>query len=424
MKFLSSHWWTIAPEDFGSAPSLGPIDAKLEGYLFLDEGKRPRFGFDEPAFLKLVRSNSLYDDRDAWLRELLSNADDATRIRVFLEEFATSDAEPKESEDSSRDPMEVLEPTFRKYPIDITIEKEIGSADSHGREKNEATINVVIKDRGTGISEQDLRYILMIGSSAKNYERRSVVNKMPEYLKPTGNFGIGFQSIFMVADRVQITTTDFRTRKKLRIEMIRSSKIIGSEQDTKSQVAGVYIRPLDNGELKSRGGTTIEFSFPVQSVSYESPVGEYSEDSSAELDPVIQDLQNAEVEKLKQIVSSTGQRLRTPVNLNGEALANDVDSSIEHVFYSRTQHCLFKFRPNNRSDNTVELMYRGMPIRRHSLARLELLNLCLDLQFGNASEVLTASRDTLTPDGVKIVQDKLAKGLAEIFPEYIKALKK
>ena len=42
---------------------------------------------------------------------------------------------------------------------------------------------------------------------------------MPEWLQPSGEFGIGFQSIFMITDLVHINTKSFFTQQELEIEL-------------------------------------------------------------------------------------------------------------------------------------------------------------------------------------------------------------
>ena len=68
---------------------------------------------------------------------------------------------------------------------------------------------IELKDNGTGISSDDLRFLMNTGSSSKNKSRVGIMDEMPAWMKPSGTFGIGFQSIFMLTDIVNIETKSF-----------------------------------------------------------------------------------------------------------------------------------------------------------------------------------------------------------------------
>lgn len=65
-------------------------------------------------------------------------------------------------------------------------------------------VKVIIRDHGTGISKDDLINISNVGSSYE--EKKHFIDKMPDWLKPAGQFGIGLQSVFLVADTVTAKT--------------------------------------------------------------------------------------------------------------------------------------------------------------------------------------------------------------------------
>jgi hypothetical protein len=77
---------------------------------------------------------------------------------------------------------------------------------------------VEIRDHGTGISKSDLIRIANIGN-VFNDDRKKIISTMPEWLKPSGAFGLGLQSIFLVADKFEvITKTDDETTKQVFFE--------------------------------------------------------------------------------------------------------------------------------------------------------------------------------------------------------------
>lgn len=88
-------------------------------------------------------------------------------------------------------------------PIDVTVDdfKE-DLTDFH--QKYELGVLLQIQDSGIGISQEDIRAISEVGTS---HDRdRSVLSRMPEWLRPNGRFGIGLQSVFLVGNTFQCVT--------------------------------------------------------------------------------------------------------------------------------------------------------------------------------------------------------------------------
>lgn len=424
VKFLASHWADISPPGFGGAPSLGKIEARLEGFVCFGKNERPKFSVDESAFLKLVRSNSLYDQRHAWLRELISNADDATRIRVF-EEHKKEILEDK--------PVDLNAPfrEFRKrldsHPIRVSLNEKV---DEPKRWK------VVIEDQGTGISREDLQYILTIGSSRKNPARRQVIREMNEYFKPTGSFGIGLQSIFMVTNDLTITTTHYKTRETLKIRIKRGERI-GDEPVAKNvftaskvQPTGVYVEMVPAQEARSESGSRLEFEISLE------PTDEghikrqidLRESSKSELDPILADLGKREIEELRELLKDFSTHLLTPIYEKQQRLSNEFSDVLaepddEIWLFSESTNCLVKFSAPAISDNPIHLRYRGAEVKNHGLGNSSLMNVTLDIQAGEASKTLSASRDSLLPNARLVVRELFDRAIADVFPRYLERLK-
>ena len=136
------------------------------------------FEADTGKILNIV-INSLYSDRDIFLRELLSNASDAIHKRKFSGQ--TNPAILNKSDD--------------------TIEIEIN--------KKQKTIEIT--DTGIGLAETELAETL--GTIAKSgtssfLEELSDSDNTKDAAKTLiGQFGVGFYSAFMVAEKVVVTST-------------------------------------------------------------------------------------------------------------------------------------------------------------------------------------------------------------------------
>ncbi len=117
----------------------------------------------------------LYSDQEIFLRELVSNATDATQKLKTLH----SKGEAKGS--------------LGETKIEILLDKEAKT--------------LTIRDRGIGMNEDEvMKYLNQVAfSSAQEF-----LDKYKDDASVIGHFGLGFYSAFMVADRVVVQTKSYR----------------------------------------------------------------------------------------------------------------------------------------------------------------------------------------------------------------------
>ena len=128
--------------------------------------------------------NSLYTDREIFLRELISNAADA--LEKFRYESLTSRGESGE-----------------EVPLEISIELD----------DKEHTLTIT--DTGTGMTAAEL--VENLGTIAHSGSRefiRRLGDTDRKDLNLIGQFGVGFYSAFMVASRVRVLTRSYRSGRR------------------------------------------------------------------------------------------------------------------------------------------------------------------------------------------------------------------
>jgi molecular chaperone HtpG len=131
-----------------------------------------------------ILTHSLYTNREIFLRELVSNASDALE-KLRLETLKGAKV------------------TDEKLPLEIVIDMD--------KEKNILTVT----DTGIGMTEDEL--VTNIGTIAKSGTTeflKKMVSDKDQQENIIGKFGVGFYSVFMVADEVVITSRSFQKTAK------------------------------------------------------------------------------------------------------------------------------------------------------------------------------------------------------------------
>lgn len=227
--FCSQHWYDIIPDsDYGSLPTIGKLEVNLVGYDTIDGKNRPEFKIDVGKALEMVQGARLYSDPAKCMRELLQNAVDATLLRAFKEH-------------PEKNNYRKFFDGLKNYPIFVSIEEK-----KDGDGLPECIIK--IEDQGIGMSKEDLKYLFNTGSSYMNKSKKEIIEQMDDYMRPSGIFGIGFQSVFLIADDVTIRTKKLNSDDSFIVEM---KNPIGAGK------GAILMKTLknDNGQI----GTTVEF---------------------------------------------------------------------------------------------------------------------------------------------------------------------
>src|SRR5215216_5955884 len=148
-----------------------------------DEAQSFHFKAETKQLLNIL-IHSLYKDREVFLRELLSNASDALNRMRF--EMVTN--------------QNVLD-SKTELSIHITADKD--------------TRTLVIQDTGIGMTREEV--IENLGTIAQSGARKfleATKDKSTDLTQVIGQFGVGFYSVFMVAEWVRITSRSYNPSEK------------------------------------------------------------------------------------------------------------------------------------------------------------------------------------------------------------------
>ena len=226
-----SQWNLIVPNlKFGSLPTIEQLDVKMEVKYengvkkekLLLNNKPMKFKLDEKNAMELLQGANLYSDEYSIYRELIQNSIDATMLRIWLEE---DQEKLKELHPYHEDFLKILE----KYPLRLEVNKV----------KNiEGSLDGIwefqIIDQGIGMSMVDLGYMQTMAGSSKNIHKKKIINEMPQWMRPSGEFGIGLHSAFLLTkdlpieyQNIKFDTCSYFSHDSLNIEM---SSPLGGKQ--------------------------------------------------------------------------------------------------------------------------------------------------------------------------------------------------
>lgn len=216
-------WNKITQPEFGSPPANLNIKIFVDGREYMAENRRMQMKMSQERVMNLLEGTSIYRDRYVGIREIIQNAVDASLLQLWKDIIQNkyisyglskdSVMRPEMSkgcEASDFDLFDLLDEEkasiFGNYDILVEVIKDML------RQK----VFIVVKDKGIGITKEDMQYISNIGSSKeKNVRVRKLIEKMPAWLKPSGIFGIGLQSVFQLTDCVEFYTRQHNTPEQL-----------------------------------------------------------------------------------------------------------------------------------------------------------------------------------------------------------------
>lgn len=205
VKELICYWNEIVPEALRGCKlkqSNCKVYLKDKGrnhyHLFNSQFQR-EFTVNKKKMIKLLIGTSIYGGEVEFFREYLQNAMDASKMQLWMDlkngkyEFQKN---PKADRENLT-PFDLEDGVYSNYRIKINVDW------------NDTGDKIVVKiiDQGIGIEYEYFEKLLNIGTGWRGrrcYEDE--LKQMLKWLMPTGGFGIGIQSAFMVTDSVEILT--------------------------------------------------------------------------------------------------------------------------------------------------------------------------------------------------------------------------
>lgn len=385
---------------------------------------------DRESLLELARGGNLYGEQFACIRELIQNAADATLLRVFVERGA--DAFPTHAGS-----MRELRAILADYPIDVSIERvdddttgpelvpprvlaqrdesEAPGFDNAGRQRR---YRIAVDDRGIGIRREDHAHLQRVGSSRKNPSRAALIAAMPEWMRPSGTFGIGLQSAFLVSEQLILDTRSLDGHAHTIVLTAGNAGTISVVPGTRAHI-----------------GTRAELSITVSgAASMTRAAWRVREERDRIHDPLTDREIDLGLDEALVLATDCGRGSVVPVRVNGRSIpveftgANaifDPETSIEIVLPTRSEDATpisrdVMPRVRRHADAAPIMFYRGSPVT--SGMDGDGVRIAINLHASTARECLVLSRDHLSRTGGELLHPRLVAVVGRHLPAHLAAL--
>ena len=325
-----------------------------------------------------MQGANLYEEKFQSIREILQNSVDATYLRIWVEN--------KDSNSNMTLDEFIKECGKDEYAIRVKIEKNEDSSDDE-----KIVWKITIADAGIGMSKEDLKFLYKTGSSSNNKEKQKYLSEMPEYMKPSGTFGIGFQSIFLITDKVQIRTRKYNSGDEYDIDLYDPT---GEDNGT------ILLKTIKNSDFKV--GTEVSFDLV-------DPVSDYDFIEPESLDLVNDKLVNA----IEEFAEASYQQIKLKID-NVEQLVNK--ERMEFPYHLKeTNLAVYIPAEDFEYDNSYSVFYRNQPVKESSLD-FRFFKINVNILGGDAKDVLTLNRNEINSK----YYDKLYRDTIVTVLEYLK----
>lgn len=379
-----SNWKDIVPQrEFGLLPTLGKMEVSLaHGDEILNPGERPRFGVDSEKVIELLQGAGLYENPGQCIRELLQNAVDATLLKAWLT------IEGENLQIDLRDPeSKEVKQVLDQFPIKVVLSR-VSTTPVDGK----VNWRIRIEDHGIGVSKQDLQFMRNIGGSSKNLARQAIVRRMPAWFRPSGAFGIGLQSVFLVTDEVAMESKSMLTGDTLSIRMT---------SPLQRERGMIYIRRFEAHPAR-QSGTTLEFEMPVDAIPSRISLpgfgGSITQDVLSRFDPVCQlDVPYAAAKVAEEVFKFREfSPIKVDLEFDGEPFLHtkEHDSDQKPIYDDSTGISLIhlKFYPIETAQSRIAFRNQVLENPKPQFA---FAGLIANLLSATATEILTINRNEI-----------------------------
>ncbi|KJF45084.1 HD domain-containing protein [Draconibacterium sediminis] len=374
------NWNNIVPsKELGYLPTIGSLIVELSNYEYIDGKKKPKFTVDTDKAIELLRGAGIYEGAYQCIREILQNAVDATLLRLWLEYKEEPDFDL--TNPNSVDFIRVK----NDFPIYINInEKDV--VDQY------KIWEFNITDKGTGLSTYDLGFLMNTGSSSKNRKRVSLIDEMPLWMRPSGIFGIGFQSIFMLTEQVKLETKSFFNEE---------FQIIELNSPNSAKDGGILVQKIKTNH-RIKPGTKLSFEHKTTAIPKRWTIKGEQKNASRiahNYDPFSHESLDIELGKVFDEIFDFTSKCHIPIKLflNGKEIETHSNNN-KFKYFDKENSLELNIRSNTSESNRRGAITYYKNQRAENNLQIKFLDIELNIHKDKASAVLELSRNKIRPE--------------------------
>ena len=171
--------------------------------------------------------HSIYTHKEIFLRELISNASDALDKAYF---------------------MSLSDDSIQLDRTNLTIKLEV----------NETERTLTITDNGIGMTREEVEDNLGVIAKSGSYNFKQNIEDKQEEIDIIGQFGVGFYSAFMVADKVEVYTQSIKGGASVHFESTGEDGYRVDELEEKLPVGSKIVLHIKKDEEEEKYGEYLE----------------------------------------------------------------------------------------------------------------------------------------------------------------------
>lgn len=394
ISWQKGNWANIVPEGItASLPVIDQLDIRLLDYDILDEKGKAGFTIETTKAMQLFQGAGIYQQKASCIKELLQNAVDASNISLYLEGQVAGF--------SIATPQKLYQASGTR-PITITLAKEKTVA-------GYVYWRIAIEDKGVGMSKEDIKYLMQTGS--RNDEKQKIVDKMPEIAKPSGSFGIGFQSVFLITDEVKIESWKQNT----------NSHIVATLYNPTGPKKGRVVMKSDDSNA-GRHGTIVSFVYKVKNIPSRitySASAPFSTQVAATYDFVSEESLDYEVAKVLEEIQKFGVTSQCPVMLSIEGAEPVELRQKESGFEYFSEKQGIQLNVYDGVQYMSRIFFKNQLVKPLNKSLVDFLAVDVNILVGDAKDILTLSRSDIRHDYLQALTLKIINALTEYLAQRV-----
>jgi hypothetical protein len=234
------------------------------------------------------------------------------------------------------------------------------------------------------------------------------VREMPKWLQPSGIFGIGFQSIFQLTQKVTIRTKDFFDEQYQEITL----------HSPDSAKNGAILLEKKDSTHAIKPGTKLIFEYKTKTIPNSIPMGHsesYTKLIADSYDYFLSESLDTEIAKVIDEISKFSSSSYFPVELLMDNEKLDLNKTLKKPFkyFDEKSSLEFNITPNINGRYQINTYYKNQKVEKNNLS-IMFIGMAINIHADSATKVLTLNRNEIKKEYHKTFEKNLFKALFRV----------